>query len=142
MPAKKARFIKIDAKGKELPAGAKRWVAVLDTTTGLMWTVKEQKAKNHADAVSKAEKMKAASYVTGWRLPTVEELFSLADRSRRNPAINTDFFPDCESDWYWSSTPWAGSPADYAWLVYFGSGYTYYFHHGYNGFVRAVRASQ
>jgi hypothetical protein len=142
MPTKQDRFIKIDAKGKELPASAKKWVAALDTKTGLMWTVKEQKAKNHAEAVKLAEKTKAASYVTGWRLPEVDELFCLADRTRTRPAIDTKFFPDCKSDWYWTNTPYAGSPADCAWYVNFNDGYAYYSHHDNYGFVRAVRASQ
>jgi hypothetical protein len=140
--AKKTRFIKISTKGKELAADAKKWDAVLDTTTGLMWTVKEQKAKNHAAAVTAAEKTKAASYVTGWRLPTVEELFCLADRSKYRPAIDTDYFPDCKSDFYWTGTPWAESPSGYAWFVSFDNGNSYCYHHGNDGFVRAVRASQ
>jgi hypothetical protein len=76
-----------------------------------------------------------------WRLPTIRELLTLVDYERRDPAINTEFFA-CESGWYWTSTPWAGSPADCAWGVYFYYGGANYGRHDSYGFVRAVRASQ
>lgn len=40
-----------------------------------------------------------------WRMPTFDELFSLVDRTRYNPAIDIIKFPDTKSTWYWSSTP-------------------------------------
>lgn len=75
-----------------------------------------------------------------WRLPDVEELFLLADRSRREPAIDTSFFPDTHSDWYWTQTIAAGAPRA-AWVVYFDNGFSDYSLRGYSGaFVRACRA--
>ena len=58
---------------------------------------------------------------TDWCIAEVEELFLLADRTRYSPAIDTDAFPDTESDWYWSNTqtPWDPSCV---FVVYFGSG--------------------
>lgn len=46
-----------------------------------------------------------AATQTGWRLPNVKELTSLADTSRTNPAIDTVAFPSTPSATYWSSTP-------------------------------------
>jgi len=135
------RFIKIGVEGKDLPADAADWQAVKDTVSGLMWTVKERKAKSHAAAEAVVKEMKDAGF-DDWRMPTIEELFLLADRSRTNPAIDTALFPGCKSDWYWSSTPYAASPAGYAWIVYFGYGYAYWLHRDNEGFVRAVRPSQ
>jgi hypothetical protein len=57
-----------------------------------------------------------------WRLPTREELRSLVDYSRYSPAIDTAWFPNTPSAWYWSSSPGAAS-TDFAWFVYFGYGY-------------------
>lgn len=78
----------------------------------------------------------------GWRLPTRQELESLLDLSRHDPAIDTRKFPDTRSGAYWSNTPCAWSAA-VMWVVYFGSGgvvgdgHRYYF-----AYVRAVRDGQ
>jgi hypothetical protein len=78
-----------------------------------------------------------------WRLPTVEELFLLADRTRAPcPAIDAEYFPDCKSDWYWSSTPYARSPGGCAWVVNFGNGDAHWSFRDDDGFVRAVRPGQ
>ena len=39
-----------------------------------------------------------------WRLPNIKELSSLVDFEKVNPAIDTDAFPNTQSDGYWSST--------------------------------------
>jgi len=140
--SKPPRFTKISAEGKRLPADAQHWEAVVDQRTGLMWTVAEKKVTSHAKAEAAVKKMTAAGH-KDWRLPTVEELFALADRIRMSPAIDTDYFPDCKSDWYWTATPYAGAPAECAWGVgfyYGGSAYCYY--RDDYGFVRAVRGGQ
>jgi len=51
---------------------------------------------------------------TDWRLPTIQELFTLVDYSRCNPAIDTTIFPNTEASSYWSSTAYAHNP-NYAW---------------------------
>jgi hypothetical protein len=61
----------------------------------------------------------AASLGDGWRLPTRAELLTLVDDTRCNPACSA--FPDCPSEYFWTSTPWAGS-SSYAWLVTFNDG--------------------
>lgn len=79
---------------------------------------------------------------TNWRLPTNEELKSLiycSDGKTKTvekekagyvctgkpsyPTINTTYFPNTASDWFWSSS----TAKDYianAWVVYFNYGYT------------------
>jgi hypothetical protein len=113
---------------------------VTDTTTGLMWSqaTLECGRVKHADA----EKACAALDLGGhsdWRMPSVDELFALADRTRINPAIDTNAFSDTESDWYWSSTITAWN-SSCAWLVNFSYGNAYSYGRGYAAFVRAVRA--
>ena len=56
-----------------------------------------------------------------WRLPTIDELESIADRSRTLPAIDPSFFPGTPSEPFWSSSP-AGSPS-IGWFVDFSTGY-------------------
>lgn len=60
-----------------------------------------------------------------WRLPTVEELAGLIDRSQGNPAISRKFFPDTPPKWFWTSTPGKGN-AQNAWSVGFSHGSTNY----------------
>ena len=137
----KERYVKIGEDGALLSADATEWEAVLDTKTNLMWAVKALPRMTWKKALKAPEKLTTAGF-KGWRLPTVEELFCLADRTRSEPAINVDFFPDTPSSWFWSSTPWASSPSDCAWVVAFSGGTSYYY--GQNGehCVRAVRSGQ
>jgi hypothetical protein len=136
-----SHFQKIGADGTQLPDTATDHVVVLDTRTHLMWsatdiTDKPLPFKKCGDAC----KSLALAGFTDWRMPTVEELFALADRNRHSPAIDTDAFPSCTGGWYWSSTVDASSPSDYAWYVYFGYGYAGCDRQGANGRVRAVRS--
>jgi hypothetical protein len=114
---------------------------VLDRRTGLIWT--------RADVPGGPMDWKAAQAacaalelggVRTWRLPTVEELFCLADRARYSPAIDPVF--ECASDFYWTSTPAAYSPGVYAWVVGFLAGDSFWRHQSYDYPVRAVRSSQ
>ena len=115
---------------------------ITDTRTGLVWSKATNSAKNVTH--KKAEKLCADLDLAGhtdWRLPTIEELFALADRSKVRPAIDTNAFPDTKSDWYWSSTVHA-SDSSYAWVVHFGYGFALDLHRDDgSAFVRAVRAS-
>ena len=77
-----------------------------------------------------------------WRLPTIDELMYIADRSRRNPAIDPTF-QHARSDYDWSSTSFVGDEGG-AWRVGFGFGYG---GDGYGGksrsyYVRCVRAGE
>ena len=136
-----SRFTKVGADGAKLADDATEWVAVLDNTTSLIWTVKETKQMVWKKAQAAVAKLVIAGF-TDWRLPTVEELFLLADRTKHSPAIDTAFFPDCKSEWYWTSTPAASSPGVYAWCVGFNSGLALWGDQGSGLRVRAVRASQ
>ena len=59
---------------------------------------------------------------TGWRLPTVGELHSIVHHGRTSPAIDTSFFPNTPSSFFWSASPYAGN-SGYAWSVSFITGY-------------------
>lgn len=135
------RFTKVGADGAKLADDAPEWVAVLDNTSSLIWSVKETKPLTWKKAQAAVAKLDTAGF-TDWRLPTVEELFLLADCTKHSPAIDTAFFPDCKSEWYWTSTPAAASPGDLAWFVDFNYGNANWANQGYDYYVRAVRASQ
>ena len=134
------RFIKLDVNGDVVSADAVDHVAVRDSTTGLVWSVAyaaEGKRVNWAEA-KKAAAATALFGATDWRLPSREELLSLVDNSRRNPAIDTDAFPNTKPNFHWSSSPLAGD-SDLAWLVYFDGGDSNYFNVDNVAFVRACR---
>lgn len=94
---------------------------VLDTQTKLMWqddaigtTVTWEAALQRCEALT------LASY-SDWRLPSINELRSIIDRSKKGPAI-VDGFTNSRSYHYWSSS----SVKDYeynAWRVDFDDGY-------------------
>ena len=142
------------------------WFCVQDNVTGLTWEVKtddgtEQdkdntyqwggltaQGRDHVDRqgdyhddwnvlVNYANNNALCGY-TDWRVPTREELLSIVDYGTYNPAIDTDYFPNTVSSWYWTSSPYA-SDSNNAWLVYFGNGNGSDVYRNYNGQLRLVR---
>ena len=106
---------------------------VSDPDTGLMWQpCNAGETWNGAQcngsvlvgpwdtAVDYIENLNNTSYLgyADWRMPTINELQSLLDYSRYNPAST---FPDTEFA-YWSSTGLAGYAADNAWGVVLDDG--------------------
>jgi len=116
-------------------------VGVLDNSTGLIWTRDNVPGgrMNWKDAQEACAKLTLGGF-SDWRLPTIKELLTLVDYGRHAPAIDSVF--NCESAWYWSSTPLASSPGDCAWYVYFKYGLAFWDSPNGYGFVRAVRVGQ
>jgi hypothetical protein len=135
------RFTKLDADFQPLAADATGHTFVLDNVQNLIFTVENIGGDDvpHAKATELAAECRLGDKAD-WRLPTVEELFLVADRSKFSPAIDEDFFPGTESDWYWTSTPAAWS-ADCAWIVGFDGGCADGYRRYNGGFVRAVRSA-
>lgn len=133
-------------------------LTITDNTTGLEWeklgdqTVTSTCATiNDWDTVytwlqafQKIAALNTASFGghNDWRLPNLNELQSLADYGKRNPAIDivfrtgNDGTGDSFTKWslilssfYWSSTTYLGTegiqPGQLAWLVDFGSGFVF-----------------
>ena len=91
--------------------------------------------------------------LSDWRVPDLYELASLVrcrggsyknldagcSGSYQKPTIDTEYFPNAQSSWYWSSSPDA-SNSSYAWFVDFSYGYDNY-NYRYNSiYVRLVRS--
>lgn len=78
-----------------------------------------------------------------WRLPSVNELFSIVHNGRIEPAIDQAYFPHTpQYGWYWSSSPYAYY-SNVAWGVNFSYGYVDSYFKSYGNFhVRLVRAGQ
>lgn len=75
-----------------------------------------------------------------WRLPNINELRSLTEDCRSDPAINTQLFPATPSAKYWSSSSYA-SLATNAWLVDFGQGRDNFELKTTQNFIRLVRVA-
>lgn len=76
-----------------------------------------------------------------WRMPTVGELYSIAHLGRTSPAIDTAYFPNTPSVFFWSASPTA-LVSDGAWYVSFGSGSVNWSPKEGNLRVRLVRGGQ
>lgn len=106
-----------------------------DSQLKLDWGPTLPKRMTHRQATEACEKL-------GMRLPTIEELESLRDRTRYRPATVEAFAGETKSDPYWSSTPDAELPDGYAWGVGFSCGDSGFNGRSYQFWVRPVRASQ
>lgn len=94
---------------------------VTDNLTGLVWTKNANifGQRGWANALNDCNSYTLAG--GGWRLPNWQELRSLIDASRSNPALPSGHpFTSVNSGPYWSSTSVAG--ASTAWRVYIVSG--------------------
>jgi hypothetical protein len=121
---------------------------VTDQRTGLVWarcsvgqSWSGSACTGTATTLTHEAALAHAQGQSGWRLPNVKELASLADKGCQSPAIDSVAFPNTPSSWYWTSSPYVGD-SGYAWYVYFGygvvgSGGRYSYRR-----VRLVRASQ
>ncbi len=111
-----------------------------DTSTHLIWSAASLKVSSWTDAESQCKALRLGGH-KDWRMPTVKELISIVDYTKRNPAIDSKAFPNTPAEWHWSSSPVVGWP-EYAWGVYFSYGYVYYGHRSNSGFVRPVRVAR
>lgn len=79
---------------------------VTDLLTSLMWLKQpKQIALKYDEAVEFCREIKITSYA-GWRLPTIDELVKLSDKSQQNPALpaNHPFSGILTHLGYWSKT--------------------------------------
>ena len=80
---------------------------------------------------------------SAWRVPTIDELFSIVDRCRLNPAINTAYFPNTITDFeemYFSSNTINNNNQAYG--VWYSEGELGYPHKFQSSHVRAVRGEK
>jgi hypothetical protein len=139
------KYTNLAADGTELPAGQDGHKAVrvdheLLARPIIVTAQRSPERMTWEQAKKWAESL--TTYGWQWRLPTVEEAFLICDRTRVNPALPVEHFPDCEGEWIWTSTADADDPSGFAWFVSLRLGNSYWLNRGLQFHVRAVRAGQ
>jgi hypothetical protein len=118
---------------------------VTDNITGLMWQQQDDATTRiWDDAGTYCNNLTIAGY-SDWRLPSYNELISIADYGTSNPAINTTYFTNANSLGYWSSSYYAlhsTSPPLYSWYVNFMDGLAKGDVRSVKYYVRCVRGEQ
>ena len=112
---------------------------VTDNSTKLQWQDNESVSKKWTDAIDYCEALTLGGY-NDWRLPNLNELRSIVDRSKSNPAIDSTF-KNVVSYNDWSSSTVVGYE-DHAWGVTFGDGNDRWYYKSNEGYVRCVRDGQ
>ena len=81
---------------------------VLNTSTFLMWqdTTSDEITFTWQESITHCEDSTTASY-TNWRVPNINELITIIDLNKTNPAINSIFTNVQNNGKYWSSTTYA-----------------------------------
>lgn len=144
-------YTKLDAQGNDLPDTAAEWVMVRDDVTGLIWEVKTDDGSVHnrdntydwtgTEGFIDALNAESCGGFSDWRLPTAEELRSIVNYGRSNPAIDTIVFPRTVPGYYYSSTRYSG-PLPRQLIVGFGYGGVLRSFKYDARYVRAVRGEQ
>ncbi len=115
---------------------------VTDSQTNLQWqddnaVTSENNKRTWGDALNYCKELTLGSR-DDWRLPNFHELYSVADRSKFNPAIYDNSFLNTLSIGYWSSTKNIVNN-DYAWVVDFTNGSDFSSTKAHSTSVRCVR---
>jgi hypothetical protein len=123
---------------------------VLDKETGLVWERSPfgSGQMKWTDAIYYCYSKDVGGRL-GWRLPTVEELASLVDRTQSYPSLPSGhpFDTDCTtggcvgSNIYWSATT-SAYDTSLAWYIYMGYGNVYYYYKTCDYYVWCVRGGQ
>lgn len=129
---RETKFIVNDIENPRFERLFDGWVR--DQETGLDWGPSSLEAMTNAKAQEYCKNL-------GGRLPSVDELQSILDRTMHNPACDKKVFKDVKPEWYWTSTKYAGN-SSCSWCVSFSYGRVNFINEFNDCCVRPVRASQ
>jgi hypothetical protein len=154
-------YTKLDSSGNVLQDSAASWVMIRDNISGLIWENKTADGTVHdknktftwydPSAIytgTQGNETDTAYFIlslinsrfggfSDWRIPSREELKSILDYSKANPAINIGFFQNTMTTPYWSSTNDAYCQYG-AWGIFFDDGRDAYGNTAESASVRAV----
>jgi hypothetical protein len=112
---------------------------VTDKIHDIYWqdTLSSQKSSEDWDDASEYCDKLVLNNMGKWRLPTFNELLSIVDFTRVNPAINP-VFEYVNEGTYWTSRDFSATTSR-AWTIDFRTGKTYYSYKTTNHSVRCVK---
>ncbi len=93
---------------------------ITDNITGLIWQKTDGGEMTYDQAISWVNTLNLDN-VSGWRLPTAIELFSINNFDKLNPALNTTYFTKTAAEYWWTSDVQVGD-ATKVWAVNAGGG--------------------
>ena len=130
-------------KADEIGTGDRQWACTRDNVTGRMWEVRADYARLGSTSVEAYARLVNRQRLCGyddWRLPAVDELYSLAHLGVSDPAIDEGYFPHTPPESFWSATRAAHDESESsAWYVDFSTGAEQISHEGKERHVRLVR---
>ncbi len=146
-------FTKLGKGGKRI-SDSSAWEdglrLVQDNNTGLVWEVKSPKKgdlnycedryswkKAQAQYIKELNRKKYGGF-SDWRLPDKDELRSIIDYGKTNPAVDTWYFPNTKSDLYWTAVPY-NMQQPFIWGIFFGLGSGICYAPSSERYARAVR---
>lgn len=80
---------------------------ITDTITGLMWQKSDGGERTFAAALAYADSLSLAGY-GNWRLPLPQEMVSIFNHQKNNPAMDVVFFPSTGAEYWWTSVRQTG----------------------------------
>jgi hypothetical protein len=136
----------ISATGQPLPADATEFAGILNLRDQIVTMYASDRSLTQKNAEKACTKLASIPGYTPWELISDKDAELIIDRRFYNPTVDPEQYPHIVSDWHWTRTPDASSPADLAWYVLFGSGYVFrnnrYFHGRALAVCRPLPASQ
>jgi hypothetical protein len=75
---------------------------ITDNVTGLMWQQVDGGEMTFENAITYCNTLTLGG-LSGWRLPTPIEAYSILNHQNSNPAINTNFFTLTTAEYWWTS---------------------------------------
>lgn len=114
-------FAAIDTNGHRISLG--NHACVKDGKTGLLWSTEALEMMNWDGAMRAGNGYSRCGFNSGWRLPSREEMLSLAAQKSQEPATYTRYFPGAKTWFYWTRETSASDSA-IAWYVNFTDGNT------------------
>ena len=138
-------LIMIGLSGLLLADFSKSADIVTDSKTGLAWQDNNDTngtQRTWQEAIDYCEALDLGGH-SDWRLPNVNELKTIIDRTKTQPAIVDGFEYVGSSNYgsYWSSSTFKGLEGN-AWVVLFDYGVVLGYGKDYSGYVRCVRDGQ
>jgi hypothetical protein len=114
---------------------------VTDNSTGLVWQQGENGMMSWESAAEYCQEKVNLGGKNDWRLPNYEELRSIVDYTKMNPAVDISYFPKAKSWYYWSTSTFTNNE-NKAWIVDFTNGTVNRFKKGNTFNVRCVRGEK